>query len=177
MTKKSSQFQKMALIVQKYGGTSVGSAERIKKVAERIKKWSDAGHKVVTVVSAMSGETNRLVDISNSLNHAPPKREMDVILSAGEQISMGLLCLALQELGQPAVSYTGWQAGIHTDSAHTKARITGIEPNRIFKSLDDGRVVVVAGFQGIDDFENITTLGRGGSDTSGRCHSRCAKCG
>ncbi len=156
----------MALIVQKFGGTSVGNIERIKHVASRIKQWCDKGHKMVIVVSAMSGETNRLTDLTRGLNSQPNRREMDVVLSSGEQVSMGLLCMALHNIGQDAVSFTGLQAGIKTDNAHTKARIKHISPERIFDALKSGKVAVVAGFQGCNAKGDITTLGRGGSDTS-----------
>ena len=156
----------MALIVQKFGGTSVGNIERIKHVASRIKQWCDKGHKMVIVVSAMSGETNRLTDLTRGLNSQPNRREMDVVLSSGEQVSMGLLCMALHSIGQDAVSFTGLQAGIKTDNAYTKARIKHISPERIFDALESGKVAVVAGFQGCNAKGDITTLGRGGSDTS-----------
>lgn len=156
----------MALIVQKFGGTSVGSAERIAHVARKVKASRDAGHDVVVVVSAMSGETDRLTGLARELNPALPPREMDVLLSTGEQVTIALLSMALESLGQPARSYTGGQVCIRTDSAHTKARIEKIDEAPIRADLDAGRVVVVAGFQGIDGDGNITTLGRGGSDTT-----------
>ena len=156
----------MALIVQKYGGTSVGSVERIQNVAKRVKLWTDAGHSVVVVVSAMSGETNRLTALAQSIHSNPSRRELDVILSSGEQVTSGLLCLALQALRQKAVSFVGWQAGIHTDGHHNKARISHILPERIFAALDEQCVVVITGFQGISPASNIATLGRGGSDVS-----------
>ncbi len=156
----------MSLLVQKYGGTSVGSPERIKAVATRVKKFVDAGDQVVVVVSAMSGETNRLVKLAHELSARPEPREMDVLLSTGEQVTIALLCMALSELGQKSRSYTGAQAGIQTDKTHSKARITEINTERVFEDLGKGRVVVIAGFQGINADGDITTLGRGGSDTS-----------
>ena len=157
----------MALIVQKYGGTSVGSVERIKNVARRAIKWADAGHKVVVVVSAMSGETNRLIALAREIQPDPDPRELDVVASTGEQVTIGLLAMALKSFGREARSYTGHQVGIHTNSAFTKARIESIDQQRIRADLDRGLIVVVAGFQGVDSEGNITTLGRGGSDTSG----------
>ena len=157
----------MALIVQKYGGTSVGSAERIKNVARRVARWQQQGHKVVVVVSAMSGETNRLLALAKEIQTHPDPRELDVMVSTGEQVSIGLLAMALMDIGVKARSYTGAQVRILTDSAFTKARIVSIDSDRMHKDLDDGFVVVVAGFQGVDDAGNITTLGRGGSDTTG----------
>ncbi len=156
----------MALIVHKYGGTSVGSTERIKNVARRIAKWSRAGHQIVVVVSAMSGETNRLIGLAKELQAEPDPRELDVIASTGEQVTIGLLAMALKGIGIPARSYTGAQVRVLTDSAFTKARIVAIDEARIRADLDAGQVVVVAGFQGQDEHGNITTLGRGGSDTS-----------
>lgn len=156
----------MALIVQKYGGTSVGSVERIKNVARRIAKWQNAGHQVVVVVSAMSGETNRLIALAKEIQKNPDPRELDVIASTGEQVTIGLLAMALQNLGVPARSYTGTQVRVLTDNAFTKARIKEIDSHRIMADLNDGKVVIVAGFQGCDEEGNITTLGRGGSDTS-----------
>lgn len=156
----------MALIVQKYGGTSVGSVERIKNVARRIAKWQNAGHQVVVVVSALSGETNRLIALAKEIQKNPDPRELDVIASTGEQVTIGLLAMALQNLGVPARSYTGTQVRVLTDNAFTKARIKEIDSHRIMADLNDGKVVIVAGFQGCDEEGNITTLGRGGSDTS-----------
>jgi aspartate kinase len=160
----------MALIVHKYGGTSMGSTERIRSVAKRVSKWVRAGHQIVVVPSAMSGETNRLLGLAKELmpnaNAAEAMRELDMIASTGEQVSVGLLALALQAEGQPAVSYTGWQVPVKTDSAFTKARISSIDHVRIRADLDAGKVVIVTGFQGIDEAGHITTLGRGGSDTS-----------
>jgi len=157
----------MALIVQKYGGTSVGTPERIKNVAQRVAKFKMLGHQVVVVVSAMSGETNRLIALAKEVQPNPDAREMDVLVSTGEQVTIALLSMALMELGLKAKSYTGSQVKIITDDAHTKARILDIEEGNIRADLDAGCVVVVAGFQGVDEKGNITTLGRGGSDTTG----------
>ena len=157
----------MALIVQKYGGTSVGSAERIKNVARRVAAYREQGHQVVVVVSAMSGETNRLIALAKSVQEQPDPRELDVVISTGEQVTIGLLAMALQAAGIPAKSYTGAQVRILTDSAFNKARILSIDEENIRSDLADGHVVVVAGFQGQDEDGNITTLGRGGSDTTG----------
>ncbi|PVZ16269.1 MULTISPECIES: aspartate kinase [unclassified Pseudomonas] len=157
----------MALIVQKFGGTSVGTVERIQQVAEKVKKFRAEGHDIVVVVSAMSGETNRLIGLATQISEQPSPRELDVIVSTGEQVTIGLLAMALIERGVPAVSYTGNQVRILTDDAHTKARIQQIDDQRIRADLKQGRVVVVAGFQGVDEQGNITTLGRGGSDTTG----------
>ena len=156
----------MSLIVQKYGGTSVGSVERIRNVARRVAKWRSAGHDVVVVPSAMSGETNRLIALAKEIQPQPDPRELDVIASTGEQVTIGLLAMALLELGVKARSYTGWQVRVLTDSAHTRARIDSIDEVRLRGDLAAGRVPVIAGFQGIDGEDNITTLGRGGSDTS-----------
>ena len=156
----------MALIVQKYGGTSVGSVERIGNVAEKVKKARDAGNDVVVVVSAMSGETNRLIELANGIDPHPTQREMDVLVSTGEQVTIALLSMALTKRGCPARSYTGAQVKILTDNAHTKARILDIDTERMRADLAAGRIVVVAGFQGVDEAGNITTLGRGGSDTT-----------
>ncbi|MDO5686721.1 MAG: aspartate kinase [Neisseria sp.] len=156
----------MALIVQKYGGTSVGSVERIQNVARRIAAFKAQGNDVVVVVSAMSGETNRLVALAEALQETPDPREMDVVLATGEQVTIGLLAMALQNIGVPAKSYTGWQVAVKTDSAHTKARIESIDDAAMRADLQAGKVVIVAGFQGIDARGDITTLGRGGSDTS-----------
>jgi aspartate kinase len=156
----------MALLVQKYGGTSVGSVERIENVAKKVKATRDAGNDVVVVVSAMSGETNRLIDLSRQVSDNPAPRELDVLLSTGEQVTIALLAMALEKLGCPARSYTGTQVHILTDSAHNKARIKDIDGARMREDLQLGRVVVVAGFQGVDEHGNITTLGRGGSDTT-----------
>ena len=157
----------MALIVQKYGGTSVGNPERIKNVARRVARFRGLGHQVVVVVSAMSGETNRLLALAKEIQNTPDPRELDVMVSTGEQVTIALLAMALKELGLKAKSYTGAQVRIVTDDAHTKARIVSIDDNRIHADLDAGHVVVVAGFQGVDEDGNITTLGRGGSDTTG----------
>lgn len=157
----------MALFVQKYGGTSVGTVERIQCVADKVKSFQDAGHQVVVVVSAMSGETNRLIALANEMATAPSTREMDVLLSTGEQTTIALLSMALLERGVGATSFTGWQAGIKTNSIHSKARIEHIDTKAMQAALNDGKVVVVAGFQGINEFNDITTLGRGGSDTTG----------
>ncbi|MBT6529434.1 MAG: aspartate kinase [Betaproteobacteria bacterium] len=157
----------MALIVQKYGGTSVGSSERIMNVAQRVAKWKRAGHDVVVVVSAMSGETNRLIELAQSIQSQPDPKELDVICSTGEQVTIGLLSMALINLGVPARSYTGGQIRLLTDNSYSKARILEIDKDRIQSDLHAGKVVVVAGFQGVDADNNITTLGRGGSDTSG----------
>lgn len=156
----------MSLIVQKYGGTSVGTVERIKSVAERVVKATRAGHKIVVVVSAMSGETNRLLGLADEISDRPLPRELDVLVSTGEQVTTALLCMALAELGQEARSYTGRQAGIITDDTHNKARINDINTVAVMKDLDEGRVVVLAGFQGVNERGDVTTLGRGGSDTS-----------
>ncbi|WP_339231520.1 aspartate kinase [Pseudomonas sp. FSL L8-0168] len=159
----------MALIVQKFGGTSVGSVERIEQVADKVRKFRDAGDDLVVVLSAMSGETNRLIDLAKAISgdQQPLPRELDVIVSTGEQVTIALLAMALNKRGVPAVSYTGSQVRILTDSAHTKARILQIDDQKIRTDLKAGRVVVVAGFQGVDEHGNITTLGRGGSDTTG----------
>ncbi|MDD3380516.1 MAG: aspartate kinase [Rugosibacter sp.] len=157
----------MALIVQKYGGTSMGSPERIRNVARRVSRWKAQGHQVVVVVSAMSGETNRLVALANEVSPQPDLREMDVILATGEQVSIALLAMALRDLGLKAKSYTGGQVKVLTDSAFSKARILEIDEKNIRQDLDNDAVVIVAGFQGVDAVGNITTLGRGGSDTSG----------
>lgn len=154
------------MLVQKYGGTSVGSIERIQRVATKVAATRRAGHDVVVVVSAMAGETNRLIGLAHEISEFPDEREKDVLLASGEQVSVALLTLALKELGQPARSYLGHQVRIETDSAYGKARILSIDSTKIRQSLDAGEVVVVAGFQGVDEDDNITTLGRGGSDTS-----------
>lgn len=156
----------MGLIVQKYGGTSVGTEKRIEKIADKLIRWKDMGHRVVVVVSAMSGETNRLVDMAKNIAPNPSAREMDVLLSTGEQVTIALLTIALEERGVDARSYTGSQVHILTDSEHGKARIRDIEASRIKEDLELDRIVVVAGFQGIDERGRITTLGRGGSDTT-----------
>ena len=157
----------MSLIVQKYGGTSVGTPERIRAVARRVARYKSLGHQVVVVVSAMSGETNRLIGLAKEIMAEPDPRELDVMVSTGEQVSIGLTALALIDLGIKAKSYTGSQVKILTDDAHNKARILKIDHNNIQEDLDKGYVVVVAGFQGADEQGNITTLGRGGSDITG----------
>ena len=154
----------MALIVQKYGGTSVGTPERIKNLARRVARFKALGHQIVVVVSAMSGETNRLIGLAREVMAEPDPRELDVMVSTGEQVTIGLTAMALMELGIKAKSYTGAQVRIVTDDAHTKARILHIDEQRIRADLDAGNVVVVAGFQGVDEQGNITTLGRGGSE-------------
>ena len=156
----------MALIVHKYGGTSMGSTERIRNVAKRVAKWVRAGHQLVVVPSAMSGETNRLLGLAKELSANPSPRELDAIASTGEQVSSGLLAIALQAEGLESVSYAGWQVPIKTNSAFTKARIESIDDARVRADLAAGKVVVITGFQGVDPEGNVTTLGRGGSDTS-----------
>ena len=156
----------MALIVQKYGGTSVGSPERIKNVAKRVAKARADGHDIVVVVSAMSGETNRLVALAQEMQEQPDPRELDVVLATGEQVTIGLLAMALKNIGVEAKSYTGWQVAVKTDAAHTKARIEEIDGDKMRADLAQGKVVIVAGFQGINRAGDISTLGRGGSDTS-----------
>ncbi|WP_422475071.1 aspartate kinase [Endozoicomonas sp. ALB032] len=156
----------MALLVQKFGGTSVGGLDRIQGVADKVKGFRDKGHDVVVVVSAMSGETNRLTDLASSIQKQPTPREMDVLLSTGEQVTIALLAMALNERNCPARSYNGSQVSIVTDQAHTKARIQHIDTEKVRADLDQGRVVIVAGFQGCDAEGNVTTLGRGGSDTT-----------
>lgn len=156
----------MALYVYKFGGTSVGNVERIKAVAEKVKKAHDLGNQIVVVLSAMSGETNRLIALAKQMQAQPTEREMDVLISTGEQVTVALLSMALHNLGCEACSYTGSQVKILTDSSHTKARIRKIDDDRLHADLNAGKVVVVAGFQGVDEDDNITTLGRGGSDTT-----------
>ena len=160
----------MALIVHKYGGTSMGTTERIRSVAMRVAKWARAGHQMIVVPSAMSGETNRLLGLAKDVQPASltpeAQRELDAIAATGEQVSVGLLALALQSLDMPAVSYAGWQVPIATDSAYTKARISSIDDARVRADLAAGKVVIITGFQGLDPEGNVTTLGRGGSDTS-----------
>jgi aspartate kinase len=156
----------MALIVHKYGGTSMGSTERIRNVAKRVAKWVRAGHQLVVVPSAMSGETNRLLGLAKELSASPSARELDMIASTGEQVSSGLLAIALQAEGLASVSYAGWQVPIKTDSSFSKARIESIDDARVRADLAAGKVVVITGFQGVDPNGHITTLGRGGSDTS-----------
>ena len=156
----------MALIVQKFGGTSVGSVERVKNVARRVAKWKAAGHDLVVVPSAMAGETNRLIALAEAIQKPADARELDVIASTGEQVTIGLLSMALMAIGVKAKSYTGWQVKVLTNSAFTRTRIISIDEEKIRADLRKGYVVVVAGFQGVDGEGNITTLGRGGSDTS-----------
>ena len=156
----------MALIVHKYGGTSMGSTERIKNVAKRVAKWHDAGHQIVVVPSAMSGETNRIIALAKEIMPEPDPRELDAIAATGEQVSVGLLAMALLSIGKQAVSYAGWQVAIKTDSSHTKARIASIDDAKVRADLDVGKIVIITGFQGVDECGNVTTLGRGGSDTS-----------
>ncbi|AZR81768.1 MULTISPECIES: aspartate kinase [Piscirickettsiaceae] len=156
----------MALIVQKYGGTSVGNVERIQNVAKKVAKFVDEGHQVVVAVSAMSGETNRLTALAHEIQEQPSRREMDVLLTTGEQVTIALLSMALQQNGYDAVSYTGWQVPIMTNDIHSKARIEEIDSDKIKSQLNQGKVVVVAGFQGVTPDGDITTLGRGGSDTT-----------
>ena len=157
----------MALIVQKYGGTSVANVERIRAVAERVAKFKTLGHQVVVVLSAMSGETNRLIALAKQIQAQPDPRELDMMVSTGEQVTIALLAMALKDLGLKAKSYTGAQVRILTDDAHTKARILSIDETNMRRDLESGHVLVVAGFQGVDEHGNITTLGRGGSDTTG----------
>ncbi len=157
----------MSLLVQKYGGTSVGSIERIEAVAEKVISYRNQGHEMVVVASAMSGETNRLIELAKQIDPRARGRELDVLLTTGEQVTIALLAMALEKRGYPARSYTGGQVKIVTDSAHNKARIRSINHEKIVGDLNNGRIVVVAGFQGVDEFDNITTLGRGGSDTTG----------
>ncbi len=157
----------MSLFVQKYGGTSVGTVERIEAVADKVAGFREQGHDMVVVVSAMSGETNRLIALAHEIQETPDPREMDVLVSTGEQVTIALLCMALKKRGWDARSYTGGQVRILTDNSHTKARIQDIDEKHMRADLAAGRVVVVAGFQGVDENGNITTLGRGGSDTTG----------
>src|SRR5215468_1533685 len=157
----------MALIVQKYGGTSVGSVDRIRNVARRVARFHRDGHQLIVVVSAMAGETNRLLGLAKELAADPNPRELDVVAATGEQVTIGLLAIALMEMGLKARSYTGGQVRVLTDNAYTKARILDINVEPLRRDLSDGTVVIVAGFQGVDADGNITTLGRGGSDTSG----------
>lgn len=157
----------MALYVQKYGGTSVGTIERIEAVADKLKAFHDDGHQLVVAVSAMSGETNRLIGLAKGITDAPSPREMDVLVSTGEQVTIALLAMALEKRGITARSFTGWQVGIKTDRAYMKARIEDIETGKMREVLNAGGICIVAGFQGVDDDNNITTLGRGGSDTTG----------
>jgi aspartate kinase len=156
----------MNIVVQKYGGTSVGSVERIQKVAKRIIEKKNSGCQVVVVVSAMGKTTDELVNLAYAINPTPPKREMDRLLSTGEQVSISLLSMALQALGYDAISFTGPQVGIRTSGLHTKSRIEGIDTTKILEALNEDRIVIIAGFQGVNENDDVTTLGRGGSDTS-----------
>ncbi len=167
MIKREGGIISMGIVVQKYGGTSVGNVDRIKNVAKRVKKTLEEKKKVVVVVSAMGDKTDELVSLMYEVTDHPPKREMDMILTTGEQVSMSLLSAALFELGIPSISFTGWQAGIETESVFGNARIVDIKPERMFESLREGKVVIIAGFQGVTDDMEISTLGRGGSDTTG----------
>ncbi len=163
----------MALVVHKYGGTSMGSIDRIKNVARRVAKWHDAGYQVVVVPSAMAGETNRLIGLAKEIMPEPDQRELDMVTSTGEQVSIGLLSMALMQLGKEAVSFTGWQVPVKTDTSHTKARIRSIDDERIRENLGKGKIVIIAGFQGISEAGNITTLCRGngcGSQGFGMSH-------
>jgi aspartate kinase len=152
------------LVVQKFGGTSVGDLDRIENVADIVKKYADEGHKVVVVVSAMAGETNKLLEYAHHFSKTPPQREVDLLVSSGERVTSALLSISLQAKGKDAIALTGRQAGIKTTSEHTKARIMDIDPTKMQKYLDEGKIVIIAGFQGIDEKGNVTTLGRGGSD-------------
>jgi aspartate kinase len=156
----------MALIIQKYGGTSVGTTERIKAVAERVVATASEGNRVIVVVSAMAGETDKFVKLASDITDSPDEREMDLLLSSGERVTGALTAMAIQKLGYGSMSFTGRQVGIRTDSAHTKAMIEFIEASRLKVALEEGKIPVVAGFQGINEFEDVTTLGRGGSDTT-----------
>ena len=156
----------MALLVQKYGGSSVGSIDKIKGVAAKVAAAKRAGNDVIVVVSAMAGETNRLIALAQEISPIPDEREKDVLIATGEQVTVALLSLAIKETGQPARSYLGHQVRIETDNAYGKARILSIDSTKIVQALSAGEVVVIAGFQGVDENDNITTLGRGGSDTS-----------
>ena len=156
----------MSLIVQKFGGSSVANAERVFNVANRIKEYYDKGNKIIVVVSAQGDTTDDLIEKAMEINPKASKREMDVLLSAGEQISMSLLAMALEKLGCPVISLTGWQAGMKTNSSHGSARIKKVDSERLLRELDQNKIVIVAGFQGINRYDDITTLGRGGSDTS-----------
>ncbi len=157
----------MGLYVQKYGGSSVADTEKIKGVARRVVETAKAGHRVVVVVSAMGKTTDGLIRLAHEVTPTPKEREMDMLLATGEQVSIALLAMAIETLGHPARSFTGEQAGIRTDGAHTRARITGIDPDKVRRALDEGHVAIVAGFQGVTDADDITTLGRGGSDLTG----------
>src|SRR5262245_53815543 len=156
----------MAIVVQKFGGSSVANAERIMRAARRAVRAKQAGSQVVVVVSARGDTTDDLIELASEISENPPAREMDMLLATGEQISIALMAMAIQELGEPALSFTGVQVGIRTDSTHTKARIKEISTDRMRQALSEGNIVIVAGFQGVDEKANITTLGRGGSDTT-----------
>src|SRR6478735_3919488 len=156
----------MSVVVQKFGGSSVANAERVMRAARRAIRAKQAGNQVVVVVSARGDTTDDLIELAQEISENPPAREMDMLLATGEQISIALLAMAIQQLGEPAVSFTGVQVGILTDSTHTKARIKEISTDRMRQALDEGKIVIVAGFQGVDEKANITTLGRGGSDTT-----------
>ncbi len=156
----------MAVVVQKFGGSSVANAERIMRAARRAVRAKQGGNQVVVVVSARGDTTDDLIQLASEISENPPAREMDMLLATGEQISIALMAMAIQELGEPAVSFTGVQVGIRTDSTHTKARIKEISTDRMRQALGEGKIVIVAGFQGVDEKANITTLGRGGSDTT-----------
>src|SRR6266567_3853863 len=160
------EFAPVPLVVQKFGGSSVATAERITRAARRAIRARQAGRRVIVVVSARGDTTDELIELAKEITEQPPSREMDMLLSTGEQISIALMAMAIQSLGHPAVSLTGAQVGIVTDAFHTKARIKSISTDRIRQALDAGQVVIVAGFQGVDESDNITTLGRGGSDTT-----------
>src|SRR5271169_3692960 len=156
----------VSVVVQKFGGSSVANAERVKAAARRAIRAKQAGKQVIVVVSARGDTTDELISLAREISEQPPAREMDMLLATGEQISIALMAMAIQSLGQPAISFTGAQIGIVTDSYHTKARIKNISTQRMRQALDEGKIVIVAGFQGIDEDNNITTLGRGGSDTT-----------
>ncbi len=156
----------LSLIVMKFGGSSVGTPERMQRVAKRIIDRQQEGNNIVVVVSAMGDTTDDLIDQSKQLNPNPPAREMDMLLTVGEQISIALLSMTVHQLGAKAVSFTGWQAGIRTEAVHGKAKMTNIHPERVFKALEQGSVAIIAGFQGMTEDGEITTLGRGGSDTT-----------
>src|SRR5919204_6040164 len=156
----------MPIVVQKFGGTSVADSQKILNAARKAIRTQQQGNQVVMVVSAMGHQTDHLVDLAGQITDRPNAREMDMLLSTGEQVSVALMAMAIQSLGQPAISFTGAQIGIVTDSYHTKARIKNISTQRMRQALEDGKIVIVAGFQGVDEHYNITTLGRGGSDTT-----------
>src|SRR5437868_3575918 len=164
--RSSEENSTLSLVVQKFGGSSVATSERIMAAARRAIRAKQAGNQVIVVVSARGDTTDELISLAREISDQPPAREMDMLLSTGEQISIALMAMAIQTLGQPAISFTGAQIGIVTDSFHTKARIKNISTQRMRQALDEGKIVIVAGFQGIDEHYNITTLGRGGSDTT-----------